>query len=657
MSRGEGALGSRRRFLQTTVGVGAGLAGWSVVGHGGKAAAAPSTRDAALAEPGPRDPGLRRQNFRPWRDDADIAGAIAQSLRCIIATGVDANLPRPFELDRLARNAKLRRDVAAICLDCMSDPAALRRHVTPLYTTIVPKVSMFGYRRCAHAEPISAVLYLACAILIAERVEPARSPVGAQKLFSFRFKPAAGAIFDDAWNYAAFRDRTVAKLDPRDRLFLVDADIANFYPSIDNARLFVTLQRCGVEPPLADLLRSILSQWQGQWQSGLPVGPAASSFLAEAALIDVDRRLEADGIDFVRYVDDYRLFAPDATVARRWLERLIEQLAAEGLNLNSAKTSIVAVTRSEYLEHLNIRRAARYWGGLRPTDSEEIFAQATPNDEKPNEKPTEKADGSPQKNGKDHKEETKPESPPIVPFVPGPYGDTPFNKTQLSAFDLAVLRDVEPARALSSLATRLARGEHVSLGQFRVFAEAACHRGEHALLGDAVNIANHCRHLIPYLVNILIAQREHIPAAVRAAAANGFAARLAATGCASDFELIHVAMLLGAEGYRRPQALVAYLQSSWRALSPIVIRAFVGALRGQGTRERAEAIVEVGLHGDPIVRRAIFDWAWPALDPTRQAALVEACGADFRGDPFLSHLGGSGSASVQPLVRTDAEIG
>ena len=52
---------------------------------------------------------------------------------------------------------------------------------------------------------------------------------------------------------------------------------------------------------------------------GLPIGPLASSILAEAILIDVDAALIDQGFDFVRWFDDYTFFARDDTEAQRAL--------------------------------------------------------------------------------------------------------------------------------------------------------------------------------------------------------------------------------------------------------------------------------------------------------------------------------------------------
>jgi hypothetical protein len=62
--------------------------------------------------------------------------------------------------------------------------------------------------------------------------------------------------------------------------------------------------------------------------------------LAEAALIEVDKYLLEEGVNFCRFVDDYRFFAPNVQTAQNWLCKLLNRLFSEGLTLNSSKTRV-----------------------------------------------------------------------------------------------------------------------------------------------------------------------------------------------------------------------------------------------------------------------------------------------------------------------------
>jgi hypothetical protein len=292
-------------------------------------------------------------------------------------------------------------------------------------------------------------------------------------------------------------------------------------------------------------------------------------------------------------------------------------LAAEGLSLNSAKTSIEPVTRSGYEKYLNARRSGRFWGGLGlPGDAE------TPGRDIP----------ARQELAQDGQKKKKKKPPPPS------YAQSPFQKSQLSEFDIRLLHPVDPASALSHLTKQVREDKHVSLGQFRVFTEAACYHGDYAILGQVFGILDHCRHCIPYLVDVLMTAGDAIPGEVRDTARQWLVNRLSSNDAMSSFELMSVATLLASEGYRDPEAVFAYLRSSRGAGSPIVTRAFLSALSGYCSPERAKTLVELGLRSEAFTRRAFLDLAWPYLDVVQRAGLLEMHRSEFERDPFLLHL-------------------
>ncbi len=92
---------------------------------------------------------------------------------------------------------------------------------------------------------------------------------------------------------------------------------------------------------------------------GLPVGSNASRILSEANLIGVDNYLLSMGVDFIRYVDDYRFFAPNASVAHYWLTVLIDRLGQEGLSINMSKTKIEPNDRYMHVTEVHTKTKKR----------------------------------------------------------------------------------------------------------------------------------------------------------------------------------------------------------------------------------------------------------------------------------------------------------
>jgi hypothetical protein len=89
---------------------------------------------------------------------------------------------------------------------------------------------------------------------------------------------------------------------------------------------------------------NILVSLQRRSIRGLPVGPAGSSVLANAVLLRADRALE--GMQHIRWVDDYLLFLPDRHSALRALDVFADAMSELGLRLAPEKTSIGSWTGS-----------------------------------------------------------------------------------------------------------------------------------------------------------------------------------------------------------------------------------------------------------------------------------------------------------------------
>jgi hypothetical protein len=125
------------------------------------------------------------------------------------------------------------------------------------------------------------------------------------------------------------------------------ADVADFY-----RRLYQHRVRNAVEATIKDPVRSkyaeiiekrLLRTFSSGNSYGIPIGPAASRPLAEAAMIDVDSALQSHGIDFVRYIDDFALFGASREAAEWSVRQLGEILLTNhGLALQTAKTHVMS---------------------------------------------------------------------------------------------------------------------------------------------------------------------------------------------------------------------------------------------------------------------------------------------------------------------------
>ena len=157
--------------------------------------------------------------------------------------------------------------------------------------------------------------------------------------------------------FALFKAKSTLISKQKSNNYIVKSDISNFYDRINIHRMESTLLTMdGLDKRLVQLINQLLLHWAKRDSYGIPTGSNASRVMAEVALYNVDRALVEADVKFVRFVDDYRMFASTATEAHASLAMLIELLNREGLFINTRKSSI---ERLEKTKHDNIIRSER----------------------------------------------------------------------------------------------------------------------------------------------------------------------------------------------------------------------------------------------------------------------------------------------------------
>lgn len=188
----------------------------------------------------------------------------------------------------------------------------------PIQYLLTPKNRyVFDYRKAAIIDPCCVAKYTSLVLQAAECIEAARLPVSESVVFSARFRLSGADVFDRTVTYGCWRDRTKLLADHSSCTYVVQCDIASFYDRVNIHRIESTLADVGVDRSLVKGINELLLFWSKKDSYGIPVGNTASRILAEAALIDIDNYLVSEGVRFVRYVDDYRLFAPSLLTAQR----------------------------------------------------------------------------------------------------------------------------------------------------------------------------------------------------------------------------------------------------------------------------------------------------------------------------------------------------
>lgn len=216
---------------------------------------------------------------------------------------------------------------------------------------LAPK-SRFGFRIVHQLHFVDTILFTAAVIEIGEELENLKSSEGNFGPFAYRFDSAGGrSLFLGG---RSFRDwltwqKNYAETSNFD--YVVFSDIADFYQRIYLHRIESFLDVATAKKGIKNFIERVIKAIRSRQSYGIPVGGSASRVLAEAALSDSDAALLDEGIQFTRFVDDFRLYVVSGQVPYQVLSFLAEQLfLSEGLTLNGKKTLVM--TRENYLTHL-----------------------------------------------------------------------------------------------------------------------------------------------------------------------------------------------------------------------------------------------------------------------------------------------------------------
>jgi len=128
--------------------------------------------------------------------------------------------------------------------------------------------------------------------------------------------------------------------------FVVLSDITGFYENIDLTTLLSDLRALGCDNGVIQLLETCLNRWCAIPNRGIPQGFSPSDVLAKIYLNPVDQAVVDFNINYIRYVDDIRIFCEEKSSCKSSLMFIAQALRRRGLNLQSAKTRILSGTHA-----------------------------------------------------------------------------------------------------------------------------------------------------------------------------------------------------------------------------------------------------------------------------------------------------------------------
>jgi hypothetical protein len=263
--------------------------------------------------------------------------SLTWALKHALELGDTDVFPRPFEYLAIQHDwATLRPKLAS--------ENVLKWRTRPARTLLSPKAK-YGFRAITQLDPLDALIYSGLIYELADDLEARRIPASQGIVFSYRVaKSADGRLFDTNIGYRQFLDRCRAKLtSTNDTGVAAITDISDFYTRIYHHRLENALHAATSKGNHVAGIMNLLSGWNGTETYGIPVGCAASRLLAEITISDVDEALLNNSINFVRFNDDYRIFAKSEAEAYKQVAFLAEVLFRNhGLSLQQHKTAILS---------------------------------------------------------------------------------------------------------------------------------------------------------------------------------------------------------------------------------------------------------------------------------------------------------------------------
>ena len=137
----------------------------------------------------------------------------------------------------------------------------------------------------------------------------------------------------------------------RSNRFVFRSDVKSYYASIDHAVLLALVRQRIADPVLLDLMEQYLRRTVDQdclyttVTCGISLGCPLSPLMAALYLEPLDRRLEASGLTYARFMDDWVILAPTRWSLRRAVRMVNQTLRELRVEQHPDKTFIGRIER------------------------------------------------------------------------------------------------------------------------------------------------------------------------------------------------------------------------------------------------------------------------------------------------------------------------
>ena len=201
---------------------------------------------------------------------------------------------------------------------------------------------------------IPAIRDRVCQQAILNRLEPIFEPVFDDASFGYRKRRSTKEALGKVWKEIQAGDQ-----------WIVDADLRNFFGSVDQEKLLTLMNQRVSDGRVLGILRKMLKA--GCWsegklfptEAGTPQGSVISPVMSNVLLTPFDQEMRRKGYQLTRYADDWVVTCQSRSEAQSALQtarRILHQL---GVVLHTEKTRIVHVGHGFEFLGFKIKRGSK----------------------------------------------------------------------------------------------------------------------------------------------------------------------------------------------------------------------------------------------------------------------------------------------------------
>lgn len=150
--------------------------------------------------------------------------------------------------------------------------------------------------------------------------------------------------------------------------WIVDIDLEKFFDTVNQDKLITIIGKTIKDGDVVSLIRKYLSAGvmvngvKMETKVGTPQGGNLSPLLSNIMLNELDKELEARGLNFVRYADDCIILVRSEKAANRVLTSITKYIEKKlGLKVNAEKSKVTRPTKTKYLSFSFWKTAGGKW--------------------------------------------------------------------------------------------------------------------------------------------------------------------------------------------------------------------------------------------------------------------------------------------------------